>query len=254
MGLLRERNGHVEILTIDRPETRNAINPELTRAFDEALDEIEADDEVRAVVITASGEKSFCSGVDLKFQAAEGVDAVISEKGGFAGIVERRFPKPLIGAVNGHALGGGLELLLACDLVIAADHAELGATEVTLGQLADGGSLIRLPNRIPLPLAAELVLVGQRVTAARAAEIGLVNEVVPGVRLQARALEVGAQIAANSPVAVRLSKALMHEAIGLSEREAWERNDDYGKRIREFPDYVEGPIAFAEKRAPVWAS
>ena len=168
MPLKRERHGHVEILEIDRPEARNAIDPAITEEFDHAFDEIERDDEVRAAILTASGEKAFCAGVDLKFQAEHGVDAVISPKGGFAGIVQRSFPKPLIAAVNGHALGGGLELILACDLAIVAEHAELGVTEVTLGQLADGGSLIRLPNRIPFVWASELILCGSRISGRRA--------------------------------------------------------------------------------------
>ena len=252
MGLRRERLGHVEILTIDRPETRNAINPELTQAFDAAFDELEQDDMVRAVILTAAGDKAFCSGVDLKFQAAEGVAGVISDKGGFAGIVQRDFPKPLIAAVNGHALGGGLELVLACDVSVVADHAQLGATEVTLGQLADGGSLIRLPNRISFALAAELILTGERISAQRAAEIGLVNSVCPGAELRDRAVELAETIAANSPAAVRLSKRLMYEALALQEPEGWKLNDDYGRLIQESPDYVEGPVAFAEKRAPRW--
>jgi enoyl-CoA hydratase/carnithine racemase len=253
MGVGRERHGSVEILTIDRPEARNAIDPETTRAFDEIFDELEADSEVRAVILTGAGDKAFCAGVDLKVQAAEGIAGVISPKGGFAGIVQRNFPKPLIGAANGHALGGGLELLLACDIVVAADHAQIGSTEVRFGQLADGGSLIRLPNRIPLAFAAELVLTGEPVSAARAAEIGLINHVVPADDLLPTALRIADQIAASSPVAVRLSKGLLYEALSLREDEAWQLNDEYSARIHHTDDWVEGPVAFVERRDPTWS-
>jgi enoyl-CoA hydratase/carnithine racemase len=253
MAVRRERHGYVEILTIDRPETRNAIDPATTRAFDDAFDELEADPAVRAVILTGAGDKSFCSGVDLKVQAAEGIGGVISEKGGFAGIVQRRFPKPLIGCANGHALGGGLELLLACDLILAADHALLGSTEVRFGQLADGGSLIRLQNRIPFALAAELVLTGEPIEAARAAEIGLINRVVPADDLIPAGLELGAQIANNSPPAVMLSKALLAEALSVPDREGWLLNDEYSARIHRTEDWVEGPVAFVEGRDPRWS-
>lgn len=254
MAVRRERHGAVEVLTIDRPEARNAIDPETTREFDEAFDELEANESVHVVVLTGAGDKAFCAGVDLKVQAAEGIAGVISEKGGFAGIVRRNFPKPLIGAVNGHALGGGLELLLACDLVVAADHARIGSTEVRFGQLADGGSLIRLPNRIPLAIAAELVLTGEPISAQRAADIGLVNAVVPAEQLLPKALELAELIARNSHKAVVLSKGLLYEAHGMRDEAAWELNDRYSEQIYVSDDWVEGPVAFVEKRKPRWAS
>jgi enoyl-CoA hydratase/carnithine racemase len=254
MAVRRERHGAVEILTIDRPEARNAIDPATTREFDDAFDELEADDSVHVVILTGAGDKAFCAGVDLKVQAAEGIAGVISEKGGFAGIVKRNFPKPLIAAVNGHALGGGLELMLACDIVVAADHARIGATEVRFGQLADGGSLIRLPNRIPLVLAAELVLTGEPVSAERAASMGLVNAVVPANELLGHALALADLIARNSPRAVVLSKGLLYEAHGVRDAAAWELNDRYSEQIYVTEDWVEGPVAFVEKRDPRWAS
>jgi len=252
MAVRRERRGAVEILTIDRPEARNAIDPRTTSDFDDAFDEIEEDDEVLVVVITGAGEKAFCAGVDLKVQATEGLDGVMSEKGGFAGIVQRNFPKPMIAAVNGHALGGGLELMLACDMAVCADHALIGSTEVRFGQLADGGSLIRLPNRIPLAIAAQLVLTGEPIDAASAAHWGLVNAVVPAAQLMDRTLELAEQVAANSPRAVRLSKSLLYEAQGLGDEEGWALNDRYSERIHAAADWVEGPVAFVEKREPTW--
>jgi enoyl-CoA hydratase/carnithine racemase len=251
MAVRRERRGAVEILTIDRPEARNAIDPETT---DAAFDELEADDEVQVVILTGAGDKAFCAGVDLKVQAAEGIGRVISKKGGFAGIVQRNFPKPLIAAVNGHALGGGLELMLACDMAICADHALVGSTEVRFGQLADGGSLIRLPNRLPLAIAAELVLTGEPISAERAAHWGLVNAVVPGAELMAKALELAELVARNSPRAVALSKALLYEAQSVRDADAWQLNDSYSEKIHKAADWVEGPVAFVEKRTPEWAS
>jgi enoyl-CoA hydratase/carnithine racemase len=254
MAVRRERRGAVEILTIDRPEARNAIDPETTDAFDAAFDELEADDEVQVVILTGAGDKAFCAGVDLKVQAAEGIARVISEKGGFAGIVQRNFPKPLIAAVNGHALGGGLELMLACDMAICADHALVGATEVRFGQLADGGSLIRLPNRLPLAIAAELVLTGEPISAERAAHWGLVNAVVPAAELMPKALELAELVARNSPRAVALSKALLYDAQSVRDADAWRLNDSYSEKIHVAADWVEGPVAFVEKRTPEWAS
>jgi len=253
MGLTRRREGHVEILTLDRPEARNAIDPEITRAMDAALDELEADPAVRALVVTGAGSEAFCSGVDLKVQAAEGIGGVVSEKGGFAGLIERQFPKPLIAAVNGYALGGGLEIVLACDIAIAADHATFASTEVRWGQLADGGGLIRLPNRIPLAIAAELVLTGRRIDAARAAAIGLINHVVAPDQLLEKAIGLGQAIAENSPIAVELSKQLLLEALSMPEKEAWRVNASYSERIYAEKDWLEGPAAFVSKRDPQWS-
>jgi enoyl-CoA hydratase/carnithine racemase len=253
MSVRRERRGHVEILTIDRPEARNAIDPATTRAFDDILDELEHDEDVHVVVLTGAGDKAFCAGVDLKVQAAEGIGGVISSKGGFAGIVQRDFPKPLLCAVNGHALGGGMELMLACDVAVAADHARIGSTEVRFGQLADGGSLIRLPNRIPLAIAAELVMTGEPISAQRAAELGLVNHVVPADQLLDKTLEVAELISRNSPRAVRLSKGLLYEAVSMPEPDGWKRNDEYSDMIHRTEDWREGPVAFTEKRDPRWS-
>jgi crotonobetainyl-CoA hydratase len=253
MAVQRERIGQIEILTIDRPEARNAIDPPTTRAFDEAFDELEADPEIHAVILTGAGDQAFCSGFDLQVQAAEGIGGVMSDKGGFAGIVQRDFPKPLICAVNGHALGGGMELMLACDVVVAADSALIGSTEVRFGQLADGGSLIRLPNRVPLAVAAEMVLPGEPISAPRAAHWGLVNHVVPAAEVRAKAIDVAEAIARNSPKAVRLSKDLLYQALSLREREAWPLNDAFSARIHAEADWVEGPVAFVEKRKPEWS-
>src|SRR6202453_1968987 len=177
--VLRERKGHVEILTINRPEARNAINGAVSRAMSSAMDELAGDDECWVVVITGSGDKAFCAGMDLKaFSTGEGGD-IMGAVGGFGGLTQRSFPKPLIAAVNGSALAGGLEIMLSCDLVVAADHAVFGIPEATRGLIAGAGGLIRLPKRIPLAIALELAMTGEPIDAARARELGLVNKVVP---------------------------------------------------------------------------
>src|SRR5277367_1999005 len=175
--VLRERRGHIEILTINRPEARNAINRATAIALGDALDDCERDDDVWVVVLTASGDKAFSAGMDLKAFAAG--EFPITEQG-FGGITKREFSKPLIAAANGSALAGGFEMMISCDMVVAADHAKFGIPEVTRGLVAGAGGLIRLPKRVPLTVAYELALTGDPIDAQRAYELGLVNQVVPG--------------------------------------------------------------------------
>jgi enoyl-CoA hydratase len=247
--LLRERQGHIEILTINRPEARNAINLATATALSGALDEIEADDDVWVVVLTAAGDKAFSAGMDLKAFATG--EFPITEKG-FGGITKRDFPKALVAACNGSALAGGCEIMLSCDLVVAADHAKFGIPEVARGLVAGAGGLIRLPRRIPRAVALELALTGQPISAQRAFEIGLVNRVVPGDQVLAEALALAEQIAKNAPLAVRRSKQVMLRSAELSESEAWSVNDDVFSEIGRSADAMEGAIAFAEKREPNW--
>jgi enoyl-CoA hydratase/carnithine racemase len=248
----RERQGHVEILTINRPEARNAINGEVSTELSSALEALEVDEDVWVVVLTGAGDKAFSAGMDLKaFAAGEGVD-IIGAPGGFAGITERNFPKPLIAAVNGSALAGGCEIMLACDLVVAADHALIGIPEVKRGLLAGAGALLRLPKRVPRAIAFELALTGEPITAERAYHLGLVNRVVPANDLLPSALELAERIAANAPLAVRWSKKLLTDAADVSEAEGWKLNADALRVVFSSADAIEGSTAFAEKRAPNW--
>jgi enoyl-CoA hydratase/carnithine racemase len=249
MTIRREREGAVEIITINRPEVRNAIDPATTRALDQAFEELEGDDAVRAVVLTGAGDKAFCAGVDLK-ALDQGTEGFVTEKGGFAGITQRDFPKPLIAAVNGTALGGGFEIVLACDLIVAAEHATFGFPEVKLGLIADGGGLIRLPHWLPLPVAKELVLLGEPMAAQRALALGLVNRVVPAARLRDEAAALAQQLARNAPLSLRFSKQLMRQALNLPEPEAWKVNNEFMARIMQTQDFQEGPRAFVEHRSP----
>src|SRR5689334_5742613 len=254
MGLVElERRGHIAILTLNRPDARNAISPEVSRTMAGLLDEIEADDELRAVVLTGAGDV-FSAGADLKVVAqGRGID-IARGKGGFAGIVNRDFPKPVIAAVNGPALAGGFEIVLSCDLVVAADTARFGIPEVQRGLMAAAGGLIRLPKRVPLAIALELAMTGDPIDAQRALQLGLVNRVVPASNVVDEAMALAQRIGENSPIAVRNSRQLVREAAELSEEEGWTRTLELMMPVFESGDSIEGATAFAEKRPPVWRS
>jgi enoyl-CoA hydratase len=247
--VLRERRGHVELLTINRPEARNAINRATALALSDALDDCEGDDDVWVVVLTGAGDKAFSAGMDLKAFATG--EFPITEKG-FGGITKRDFTKPLIAAANGSALAGGFEMMISCDMVVAADHAKFGIPEATRGLVAGAGGLIRLPKRVPLTLAYELALTGDPIDAQRAYELGLVNRVVPGDQVVDAAIALAERIAKNAPLAVRTSKDVMRRSVELSEADAWTANDEAFAMIGRSADAMEGAVAFAEKREPNW--
>jgi enoyl-CoA hydratase len=251
--LLRERRGHIEILTINRPEARNAIDGAVSRAFVAAFDDLEADDDCGVVVVTGAGDKAFSAGMDLKaFAAGEGGE-ILGAKGGFGGFVQRDFPKPLIAAVNGSALAGGFEVMLACDLVVAVEGARFGLPEVTRGLVAAAGGLIRLPRRIAPAIALELTLTGAPIDAHRALELGLINRVVPAAGLMEEALALAGTITANAPLSVRTTKRVMKQAGELTEAEGWAINAVAMAEVFGSADAMEGATAFAEKRTPNWS-
>ena len=247
--ILRERRGHVELLTINRPEARNAMNGAAAVALSDALDECETDDDVWVVVLTAAGDKAFSAGMDLKAFATG--EFPVTDKG-FGGITQRQFTKPLIAAVNGSALAGGFEMMISCDMVIAADHAVFGIPEAKRGLIAGAGGLIRLGKRIPLAIAYEMALTGDPISATRAAELGLVNSVVPGDQVLDAALALAARIEANAPLAVRTSKQVMRDSLEITEAASWDLNNEKFGMIGRSTDAMEGAIAFAEKRTPNW--
>ncbi|MHB1089181.1 MAG: crotonase/enoyl-CoA hydratase family protein [Acidimicrobiales bacterium] len=247
--LLRERRGHIELLTINRPEARNAINRATALALSAALDDCESDDDVWVVVLTGADTKAFSAGMDLKAFATG--EFPITEKG-FAGITKRDFPKPLIAAVNGSALAGGFEIMISCDMVVAADHAKFGIPEAQRGLIAGGGGLIRLPKRVPLTIAYEMALTADPIDAQRAYELGLVNRVVPGEQVLDVAIALAERIAKNAPLAVRVSKSVIKQAAELNEEASWVLNDDAFGAIGRSADALEGAVAFAEKREPNW--
>jgi len=250
--ILRETRGHVAILTINRPDARNAVNAAVAKGLSNAFDAIEADKDVWVVVLTGAGDKAFCAGMDLKaFASGEG-GGVMGNKNGFAGIARRAFPKPIIAAVNGFALAGGLEVVLSCDLVVAVEGASFGIPEVKRGLIAAGGGLIRLPKRLPMAVALELALTGDPIDAQRAFELGLVNRIVPAAALMDEAMALAERITVNAPLAVRRSKAVMYEAAQVPEEAGWKISEEATRIVFAGPDAREGPIAFAEKRAPNW--
>jgi enoyl-CoA hydratase/carnithine racemase len=248
-----ERRGSTAIIRLNRPEARNAISPEVSETMVGILDEIEADRELRVVVITGTGEV-FSAGADLKVVAQGRAADIARVKGGFAGLVARDFPKPIIAAVNGPALAGGCEIVLSCDLVVAADTARFGIPEVQRGLMAAAGGLIRLPKRLPLAIALELAMTGDPIDADRALQLGLVNRVVPGPEVLDTALAFADRIASNSPIAVRLSRQLVREAVELDEAAGWQRTNELTLEAFSSGDAIEGATAFAEKRPPVWKS
>ena len=251
MILERERRGRVEILTMNRPEARNAMNPELSLAIEHALDDIETDRDVWCVVITGNGPV-FCAGADLKVVATGGGADIETPKGGFGGIARRNFPKPVIAAVNGPAVAGGFELVLSCDLVVAAEDASFGLSEAKRGLLAAGGGPIRLVKRIPLATVLEIVMTGDAMPAARAYELGLVNRVVPADCVVDEAVALAERINQNSPAAVRAGRRLVLESAELGEADGWKLTNEIAMDVFRSGDAIEGATAFAEKRDPVW--
>jgi enoyl-CoA hydratase len=246
--LTEVRDGSL-LVTIDRPEQRNAVNLAVAEGIAAALDRLDADPQLRVGVLTGAG-KGFCAGMDLK-AFVDGERPSVAGRG-FAGIVERASAKPLIAAVEGFAVAGGLEVALACDLIVAARGARLGIPEVKRGLVAAGGALLRLPRRIPYHLAMELALTGELVEAERAHAIGLVNRLAePGETVDA-ALELAAQIAGNGPLALAASKRILTEAPSWPAGESWARQAAITDPVRASADAREGSLAFAERRPPRW--
>ena len=239
----------VLVVTINRPDVRNAIDTATAVGIAAALDELDGRDDLTAGVLTGAGS-SFCTGMDLKaFLAGEKPSVPIR---GFAGIVEKPADKPLIAAVEGYAVAGGFEIVLACDLVVASREATFGLPEVRRGLVAAGGGLMRLASRVPYALAAEWALTGAFVPAPRALEAGLVNRLTePGAALDG-ALELAAAIAANGPLAVRATKRILVESRGWPADEAFDRQREITLPVRASEDAKEGATAFREKRKAVW--
>jgi enoyl-CoA hydratase len=254
MVVERERRGRVEIIRLNRPDKRNAINMAVSTAIEAALDAVETDPEVWNVILTGNGPV-FSAGADLgEINELVGRDGSggPSLRGGFAGLVQREFSKPIIAAVNGPALAGGFEVVLACDLVVAAQDAIFGLPEVTRGLLAGGGGPIRLAQRIPLATALELAMTGDPISAHRAYELGLVNRVVPAEQVLDEALALAERINANSPAAARGARTLARTAALADDQAAWAANEAIMVEVLDAGDYLEGSAAFLERRPPRW--
>ena len=243
---------HIALVTINRPEARNAVNGAVAQGLEAAVERVERDDGIWAAVLTGAGPHAFCAGADLKEVSAGRSATLSTERGGFAGFVRARRSKLWIAAAQGHALAGGLELLLACDLAVAAEGATFGLPEVKRSLVAGAGGVFRLPRALPRAIALEMIATGEPIPAARAAQFGLVNAVVPAERVREAALALARKVCANAPLAVRESLAVARQAADLDEEALWELSRAASQRIRQTEDFQEGPRAFVEKRAPVW--
>lgn len=253
------RSGRVFHITIDRPAVRNALHTAAYYELSVALDEFEQDDELWLAVLTGAGDKSFSAGLDLKHLAAIAA-AGEDEQAKDLEIRKRtqrltdRFDlvKPIVARLNGSAFGGGLELALACDLVIAADHAQLGLPEPTRGLIAMAGGVHRLPRQIGLKTAMGYLLTGRAMSAARAYELGLLNEVVPFDELDAAVERWTSDILRCAPLSVRATKQCVMQGLNLPLREAAAHSYEWEERRKRSLDALEGPRAFAERRTPMW--
>jgi crotonobetainyl-CoA hydratase len=257
-AVLTERKGHVLIITINREEARNAVNAAVHVGVGEALEAAEADSEIRVVIITGAGPKSFCAGADL-VAISRGEQLIPADKTqaawGFAGMVSHPISKPIIAAVNGFAFGGGCEIALSSDLVVAADHALFGLPEVKVGLFAAAGGAFRIARQLPPKIAMEHLLTGEPFDAQTALRYGFANRVVPLADLLPTALELAEKIAANAPLSVQASKRV---ALGIFEGKVdaetvdWETNTRERNHVFTSEDAREGPLAFAQKRKPEW--
>ena len=248
-AVLTEKRGNVLLITLNRPEVRNAVNAELAKRLGEALDELDADDELTVGVLTGAGG-FFCAGMDLgAFVKGE---SPWHEDRGFAGIAQRSSRKPLIAAIEGFAVAGGMEIALSCDMIVAAKGAKMGIPEAKRSLVAAAGALLRLPRRMPYHVVMELALTGDPMPAERFHDFGIVNRVAePGDAVDA-ALELAARIAENGPLAIIASKEIIQKQQDWSLDEMWDEQGKIGGPVFASEDAKEGATAFKEKRAPVW--
>ena len=247
--------GHVAVITINRPEARNAVNTDVAQGLEAAIDRLEADDDAWVGVLTgAQTDKGwiFSAGADLK-QMSVDPGGMTTRKGGFAGIVQRERTKPIIAAVDGPALAGGTEIVLACDLVVASDTAVFGIPEVKRNLVAGAGGLFRLPRKIPRNIAMELALTGRLdFPAERAHHFGLVNHLTEEGNALTRAVELAEQITEAAPLAVRESRAIILAATDEPDEVGWKLSGDGMMKMFGTEDFSEGLNAFIEKRSPEW--
>ena len=257
-AVLVDRDGHVIIITINRPEARNSVNVHVSLGVGEALEEADKNPEIRAVILTGAGDQAFCAGADLK-ALSRGEMLTPSDPAkaawGFAGYVNHHISKPTIAAVNGAAMGGGTEITLASDLAVADETATFGLPEVKRGIYAGAGGAFRIGRQVPAKIAMEMLLTGEPITAARALDLGLINAVAPQGQVLDAALKLAARISANAPLAVQASKRIARGMIDgkvAAESELWAMSRREGAALMTSEDAREGPRAFAEKRDPVW--
>ncbi len=252
-----ERKGHVTMVTINRPDVLNAISPLVSVEMDDAFNNFDADPEQWICIITGAGEKAFSAGNDLKFQAENGVakmrEIMKGVKGGFAGLTSRfDCYKPFIAAVNGLALGGGFEIALACDIIIASENASFGLPEPRVGMFPGAGGVHRLPRHIPYHTAQYIIMTSKRITPQQAMQYGLVADVVPLAELIPTAEKIAAEILLAAPLTIRAAKEATVKGLNVTLEEAVSTRFPAQLAMYQSEDYVEGPKAFVEKRSPNW--
>jgi enoyl-CoA hydratase len=248
-AVLTDVSDGVAVITINRPEARNAVNGEVARGIAEAVDEADASKDVQVLILTGAGG-TFSAGMDLK-GFLSGDSPAFGDRG-FGGIVQRPPVKPVIAAVEGYALAGGFELVLACDLVVASEEARFGLPEVRRSLVAGAGGLLRLPKRIPYHLAMEIALTGEHFPASRLQEAGLVNQLVPAGQALDAAKKLAGRIALGGPLALAATKRVIVESADWPSAEAFQRQGEIISPVFMSADAREGAMAFAEKRSPVW--
>jgi enoyl-CoA hydratase/carnithine racemase len=248
-----EKRGHVAYITLNRPEVMNAIHPPGTEEINEMWDDFAADRDLWVAILTGAGDRAFSAGNDLKYQSEHGGQIPQLPSTGFCGLTSRyELNKPIIAAVNGLALGGGFELALACDIIIAAEHARFGLPEPRVGLIAGAGGVHRLPRHIPLKIAMGMMLTAKPISAAESHKWGIVNEVVPAKDLMATAERWAAEIMECSPLSIQATKEAALGGLGKTYGEALNAHYPTVNKLFHSKDAIEGPRAFAEKRKPNW--
>lgn len=252
--ILYEKRDRIARVTLNRPEVMNALHPPIRAELDHAWADFMADDDAWVAILTGAGERAFCAGSDLKYRTGEADESELRHPSAPQAHILDRCWKPIIAAVNGYAVGGGLELALRCDLILAAEHAQFGLPEARRGLLADEGGVFKLPRRLPYHLAMELLLTGKFVSAERAQHMGLVNAVVPAAELAETAEAWAQEILACAPLAVQAAKQTVLHTLEMPMEQAMASLESLSavRRLRDSDDYAEGPRAFAEKRSPQW--
>ncbi|MCG8442390.1 MAG: enoyl-CoA hydratase-related protein [Caulobacterales bacterium] len=250
--LYRNVSDHVALVTINRPGALNAVNGEVAQGVDAAVKASEADPDLWAVVLTGAGEKAFSAGADLKALAAGEGASLATPDGGFGGLTRAERSTLWIAAVNGLAVGGGCELALSCDLIVASEEASFGLPEVKRGLAAFAGGMFRLPRALPRAVAMELIVTGESLPARRALELGLVNRLAPPGEAAGAAIALAETVCGNAPLSVRESMKVARMAYDLDEEALWAMSDAARRVIVRSEDFKEGARAFVEKRAPVW--
>jgi enoyl-CoA hydratase/carnithine racemase len=252
--VLYEKKERIAYVTLNRPEVLNAIHPPALAELEDVWADFAEDDDLWVAILTGVGDRAFCAGADLKYRVTEADESALRRPFGARSFVLDRCWKPVIAAVNGFAVGGGLELALRCDIILAAEHAQFGLPEARRGLLADTGGVVRLPRRIPYHLAMGLILTGKLISAAEAAQLGLVNEVVAREELAGAAERWAHEVLECSPLSLQAAKQVIHKTIDLPVETAMNTVESLTavRRLRDSDDYAEGPRAFAEKRKPNW--